>query len=119
LKTNKLSLVSKGEIIEKSPVTLNSLAEGDNIIGFKFLFLVSSEYINSRDTHMRGDLLIPTKDSFAKNLNLFTPEEIILEDIQEGVDTTIDQMYPEIKEVKQEHIANLDSLKKMFLINED
>jgi len=119
LDKNKLSLVSKGEIIEKSPITLNNLAEGDNIIGFKYLFLVSSEYINSRDTHMRGDLLIPSRDTFANKRNLFASEEIILEDIQEGVDTTIDKLYPEIKEVKQKHIANLDSLKKMFLINED
>lgn len=119
LKVNKLNLVSKGEIIEKSAITLNNLAEGDHIKGFKFLFLVASEYIDLSDTNMRGELLIPTRESFSKNINLFTPEEIILEDIQEGVDNTIDRMYPDIKAVKQEHSAHLESLKKMFLLSEE
>jgi len=60
LKENKLNLVSKGEIIEESNVTFESLAKGEMIEDSRFLFLVSSDYIDERDTNARGVLNIPT-----------------------------------------------------------
>jgi hypothetical protein len=119
LKSNKLDLVSKGEIIEESGVLLKNLAEGDNIDGYRYLFLVSSNYIDERDTNVRGILNIPTKESYSKNLNLFTVEEILIEDIQEGIDISIDKMYPEILEVKQIHNAQFEKLKEMFLLDDE
>lgn len=118
LKQNDLKLVSKGEIIDESGISLKNLAEGDHINGFKYLFLVSSEYIDKRDTNIRGQLNIPNKESYAKSLNLYTNEEILLEEIQEGLNTTIDKMYPEIEEVKQKHEEQFEELKEMFLLDE-
>lgn len=119
LKSNDLKLVSKGEIIEDSNVSLSSLAENDNIKGFKFLFLISSEYIDSRDTNLRGVLNIPDKDSFSKSNDIFSNEEILLEDIQQGVNEKIKTMYPEIEEVKKNHDEQISKLKEMFLLNEE
>ena len=118
LKENKLNLVSKGEVIEESGVSLESLAGGDNVKGNKFLFLVSSNYIDSRDTNMRGILKIPTKESFERDL-FANQEEIFLEDIQLNVNSSICEMYPEIEEVKHKHSEDFAKLKEMFLLNDD
>jgi hypothetical protein len=119
LKANKLQLVSKGEIVEESNVTLQGLAETDHIKGSKFLFLLSGDYIDSKDTNMRGELTIPDRDSFSRNTNLFTQEEILIEEIQDNVNTAINGMYPEIEEVTKAHQEQFDELKKMFLLNDE
>src|SRR5699024_504289 len=111
-------LVSKGEVIEESDVTLENLAENDNVKGKKYLFLVSSNYIDERDTNLRGVLNIPSKDSYEKDL-FSNQEEIFIEEIQEEVNKTIDSMYPEIEEVKKQHQDNFAKLKEMFLLDEE
>ncbi len=119
LKSNKLHLVSKGEIVEESHVTLQSLSENDHIKGSKYLFLLSSEYIDSKDTNLRGELNIPDRESFSRNSSLFTQEEILLEEIQDNVNLAITSMYPEIEEVKNLHEEQLDELKRMFLLDDE
>lgn len=119
LKSNALNLVSKGEIVEESQVTLQSLSENDQIKGNKYLFLLSSEYIDSKDTNLRGELNIPDKETFSRNASLFTEEEILIDDIQENVNTAISSMYPEIEEIKNIHEQQVDELKKMFLLSDE
>ncbi|CAM4127217.1 ATP-binding protein [Cytophagaceae bacterium 50C-KIRBA] len=116
---NDLKLVSKGEIVEESEIKLESIPKGEHVNGFRYIFLVSSEYIDDRDSDMRGVLNIPSIDNFTKNRNLFTEEEILLEEIQEGVNNKINTMYPEIEEVQQEHLEQLEQLKEMFLIDDE
>ena len=118
LKENRLSLTSKGEIVEESGVSLQSLANNENVKGFKYLFLVSGNYIDERDTNMRGVLNIPTKESFLKNLDAFTNEEILLDDIQRDINGKINEMYPEIEEVKRNHDLQVEKLKEMFQLDE-
>ena len=118
LKANDLKLTSKGEIIEESNVNLESLAENDNVKGYKYLFLVSSNYIDNRDTNIRGVLNIPTRETFGKG-DIFETEEILLDDIQNGVNEKINTMYPEIEEVKQNHNIQLERLKEMFLLDDE
>jgi hypothetical protein len=117
LKENKLNLVSKGEIVEEADVKFQSLTENDSIEGFKYLFLVSSQYLNSKDTNVRGTLNIP---SSAKT-DVFTAvsEEIFVEDIQSAVNDSIDKMYPEIKTVKENHEEQFQKLKDMFLLKDE
>jgi hypothetical protein len=118
LKENRLNLVSKGEVIEESQVNLESLAGSDHVKGSKYLFLVSSNYIDARDTNTRGVLNIPDKESFEKDL-FASQEEILLEDIQAEVNNSISSMYPEIEEVKQKHQEEFEKLKEMFLLDDE
>ena len=117
LKENKLNLVSKGKIIEEADVKLQSLTENDSIEGFKYLFLVSSQYLNNKDTNERGILNIPS----SAKIDMFTAvsEEIFVEDIQTAVNNSIDKMYPEIKEVKVNHEEQYQKLKDMFLLKDE
>jgi hypothetical protein len=119
LKANNLNLVSKGEIVEESSVTLQSLSEGEHVKGYKYLFLVSSGYIDARDTNLRGVLNIPDRDSFSRSASLFANEEIFIEEIQEGVNIKINSMYPEIEEVKKQHVEQFEKLKEMFLLDDE
>lgn len=118
LQENRLNLVSKGEVIEESDIILENLSKNDNVKGNKYLFLVSSNYIDERDTNLRGVLNIPSKDSYEKDL-FSNQEEIFIEEIQEEVNKTIDSMYPEIEEVKKQHQDNFAKLKEMFLLDEE
>lgn len=116
---NDLKLVSKGEIVEESDVELESLPKGENIKGYKYIFLISSNYIDDRDTDVRGVLKIPTVDSLTKNTSLFIQEEITIEDIQNGVNEKINTMYPEIDQVKKEHTLEFEKLKEMFFLDDE
>ena len=98
---------------------LESIPKGEHVKGFRYIFLVSSDYIDDRDTDMRGVLNIPSIENFTKNRSLFTEEEIFLEEIQDGVNSKISTMYPEIEEVKNAHIEQLQKLKEMFLIDDE
>lgn len=118
LKENKLNLVSKGEVVEESGINLENLSGNDTIKGKKFLFLVSGNFIDERDTNLRGVLNIPTKEDFFKDA-FAKEEEIFIEDIQEEVNKTIDTMYPEIEEVKQKHQESFIRLKEMFLLDDE
>ena len=119
LKENKLNLVSKGEVVEESDVAFESLAVGDSVNGNKYLFLVSSNYIDAKDTNLRGVLNIYSRDAFIKDLLSVNKEEILIEDIQEQINEQINIMYPEIEEVKQTHEKEFVKLKEMFLLDEE
>ena len=119
LKSNSIKLVSKGEIVEDSPIKLHSLGERDNVGGQKYLFLISSKYIDSRDTNVRGVINIPDRDSFGKDTSIFSQEEILLEDIEETVNQTINSLYPEFEKVKKEHEEDFQKLVDMFLLDDN
>jgi len=118
LKENRLNLVSKGEIIEETYVSLQNLSSGDTVNGNKYLFMVSSRFIDSRDTDTRGVLTILAKDAFMKDMTE-DKEEIFIEEIQEETNNSIRVMYPEIEEVKQKHQKDFLKLKEMFLLDEN
>lgn len=119
LRENRLNLVSKGEVIEDSYISLENLGKKDSVKGYKYLFLVASDYIDDRDSNLRGVLNIYSKDSCSSDLFQQQKEQIFIEDIQDGVSESISKMYPEIEEKKQEHNEALDKLKEMFLLDEE
>jgi len=118
LNRNGLKLVSKGEIAKE--LELKHISESDHIDNYRYLFLLSNEFINNRDGDKRGDLRIPKKADFKKNdLGLFDEEEILLEDIEDKSNEEIEVLYHEIKKYAQDKINNVKDLQKMFLLNEE
>lgn len=118
LDTNDLKLISKGEVVDETKVNLTGLSKHDNINGNKYLVLVSGDFIDKKDTNIRGELDIPTKNS-SKVFNAFNTEIIFLEDIERSVNDTLKKLYPEIEKIIEKHENELDHLKEMFLIGED
>jgi len=118
LNENKLNLVSKDEVIEDSTILLENLSQHDQIKGYKYLFLVSSNFIDARDTNLRGELNIFTRESFYKDV-FSNDSEIFLDDIQVEVNNKISEMYPEIEDVKKKHVEDFEKLKEMFLLDDE
>ncbi|MEP1306398.1 MAG: ATP-binding protein [Balneola sp.] len=119
LKENLISFTSKDELVDSTDLDLKYLSKNDSINNQRFMFLISGEFIDSKDSNTRGKLDIPSREDFFKSGNIFSTEEVLLEDIQEEVDVEISNLYPEIKEKKKEHELDLEKLKEMFLLSEE
>ncbi len=121
LHANSLKLTSKHEIIKGAiakKIELDILKPDDIINGNRYLFLVSSEYIDGKDNDNRGDIEIYTEEEFKKDTSLFKEHEVILlDDIQSKVNAHILSMYKEILEIKNKHKLDVDKLQKMFLLD--
>lgn len=114
---NKLLLVSKGE--EAMAIDLNVMLPRDSFEDKRFLFLLSSDYIDNNDNDTRGEItLFKEKDFKQGKQNVFIPDEVILlDDIEERTNEEIVNVYPHIKEHEDEKNKNLQELQDMFLIN--
>ena len=117
LKENAIFLVSKGE--QASRIKFDKLASKDSIEGNRYLFLLSSPYIEECDRDDRGNIrLITAKDFKAQEEGSLFPEEVILlDDIQDEANKKIGSLYGEIEDTTIETRKNLDELQKMFLLN--
>ncbi|MBY0425898.1 MAG: ATP-binding protein, partial [Cytophagales bacterium] len=121
LKKNGLKLTSKGEIAKD--LKLDCLLVDDDIDGNRYLFLLSGDYINNRDTDTRGNLNIPTLEDFKKkndvSESIFSDEEILLDDIRDKANAEILKLYDEIVIRTKEKEKEIEELQKMFLLNPD
>ncbi len=118
LDSNELKLISKGELVEETKITLNGISKSDNISGNKYLVLVSGNYIDEKDTNTRGELDIPSRGSL-KTFSAFDREVIFLEDIESNVNKELQKLYPEIGKIIEKHTNELKELKEMFLIDDE
>lgn len=119
LQKNGLKLTSKGEIAKD--LKLNSLQASDHIDDNRYLFLLSSEYINKKDSDTRGELNIPTLQEFKKSFGnqsiLIDEEEILLDDIESQSNESIENLYPEIKQKTNEKLKEVEKLQEMFYLS--
>jgi len=120
LSRNEIKLTSKGEIAKS--IKLDNLSPTDKINDKRYLFLLSSDYINDRDSDNRGDIKIMTREEFKnkkEDEGLFKDKEIVIEDIEESTNEIIVNYYGEIKKKNDDKLDNLEKLKNMFLLNEE
>lgn len=121
LSSNSLKLTSKHEIVEgkiAKEIKLDILKDDDVVNSNRYLFLISSEYINKKDNDVRGDIEIYTEEKFKNDSSLFQEKEVILlDDIQNKVNNHILSMYNEIREMKDKQQLDIDKLQEMFLLN--
>ena len=118
LKKNGIRLTSKDEIVNSPRVKLNCLSPDDHIQNNHYMFLLSGAYLDNRESDTRGEIEILTVGDFLKQRNMFTGEEILLDDIQDTVNAKALSLYSEIGTRVAEHQQDLERLKEMFLLNE-
>lgn len=119
LDRNGLKLISKGEIAKD--IKLDNLLPEDSIDGNRYLFLLSGDYIDARDSDTRGQINL-TSAKALKNRDsdsLFSEQEVLLEDIEQTANETIISIYKEIEEKNKAREENISDLQEMFLLNED
>ena len=119
LKQNDLKLTSKHEVIEDFEINLYFLSKDELIDGCHFLFLVSSDYLDDKDTNERGEFDIPTNEIFSNEGNIFTDEVIILDLLENSINSSIYDLYPQIEKMQEKHKLDLKNLREMFLLPED
>lgn len=111
---NDIHLVSKGEKVKEPELKLKSISPKTEFDGKRFIFQVSSEYIDKNDSDDRGYIRI-TKNKTNDLLNKY----ITLENIEEYLNNHIVQEYDELQESIKEHNNTLERLKDTLLLNED
>jgi hypothetical protein len=113
LKENGIKLVSKGEMA--SSIRMDNLSLNDTIDGKRYLFLLSSNYIDTRDSDSRGNISLRTKKEFEDDI--FSQSEVLLDSIEKETNKKINQLYEEINQKSKDRIGNVKKLQKMFLLN--
>jgi hypothetical protein len=118
LPSNSIALTSKGT--EAKKFDIESLLPNEKIDGYRYLVLVSGDYIDKKDSDLRGDIKILTSQQYIEqNKETLAPDEVILLDtILKTTNTKLRSLCPEIEKKFEEKMKRLDELKKMFLLNE-
>lgn len=122
LKNNEIKLTSKGEVLDSVRFKFDNLKPEDEIEDNRYLFLVSSDYIDRLDGDCRGeDLPLLNKTDFKKKYKDigYSEEEILFDEIEEGVNDKISAMYSEIGKKAEEKKQEVEKLKSMFLLNNE
>lgn len=120
IEKNGIFLVSKGETSSADTIPLDCLGPKDEVLGNRYLFLLTGEYIDKNDTEVRGQLKLITRSQLKKERDLFSSNEaILLEDVRSGANRTISNTHPEISIAKEEKSKSLKELQQMFLLNPD
>lgn len=114
---NELLLTSKGQRARE--IKLLGLSPSDKINDKRYLFLLSGDYLDLKDSDTRGEINIPKLEDFKKHSSeLFENKSIIIEDIESETNKVIGDYYTEIKKKNNDKKQNLEKLKQMFLLDE-
>lgn len=122
LKYNSIKVTSKCEVVDNIKIKLDNLKNDDSIEGKRYLFFISSSYIDELDSDVRGDdITFLTKTEFKRNAKEagHSDDKILMDDLEESVNEKISSMYDEIKQKAEDKIAEIEKLKTMFLLNEE
>jgi hypothetical protein len=111
---NSIVLTSKGT--EAKKFDIESLLPNEKIDGYRYLVLISGDYIDDKDSDLRGDIKILTSEQYIEqNKETLAPDEVILLDtILKSANTKLRSLCPEIEKKFNEKRKRLDELKKCF-----
>lgn len=117
---NRLYMVSKGELGNTLP--LDNLSEKETIDGNRYIFLLSGDYLDARDSDDRGNIsLVKEKDLkklFKDGDSIFHNEQFILqENLIYEVNHKISSIYEVFSQKEQEKEDNINKLQEMFLLD--
>jgi hypothetical protein len=114
LPENRIRITSKGQITHTT-INFDSLSPKDAIDNQRYLFLLSSEYFDRKDSDVRGKLKIPRKSDIRPSVetqdDFYKQEEtewIFFEDIQVEANAQIKRMYKEIREKAEEKAKDIE-----------
>ena len=117
LNKNEVKLTSKGESVDSSRFDFNLIKDAPRLGESFLLFLISSEYLTEHDQDERGKLTLVSRKDFLNSRNIFSTNEIVVEDIQEQVVNNITEHYPVIKSSKQQYDQSLQEMAEFFSLD--
>ena len=116
LHKNAMRLISKGEVCQD--IELNIVQSKEIIDEKRFLFLLSSDYLDTNDDDARGSIhLMTEKELKQKEVSCFDEDVILIDDIESVTNQKINENYPQLNKLQEEKNRNLDEIQAMFLIS--
>lgn len=118
LAKNSIYFVSNGALAQEEKV--DGLQKTDVINDKRYLFLLRGDYFNEVEDDLRGNLHLVKESEFKKQSedNLFPEECLLVDNIKLATNQKIATLYKEFKEKRDEAMGNLETLQKMFLLDE-
>lgn len=119
LPKNKISIISKGEIVPGVQINFDLLKENDCIDKHRYLVFLEGQYFDDIAGDTRGNLPIPSNEELKNNEELFQYDQnyITLESISSATNAEVKKHYPEIAQKEKEFLDELAGLEKMFLLD--
>ena len=119
LPKNKISIISKGEIVPGVQINFDLLKENDCIDKHRYLVFLEGQYFDDIAGDTRGNLPIPSNEELKNNEELFQYDQnyITLESISSATNAEVKKHYPEITQKEKEFLDELAGLEKMFLLD--
>lgn len=118
LAKNSIYFVSNGALAQEEKI--DGLQKTDVINDKRYLFLLRGDYFNKVEDDLRGNLHLVKESEFKKQSenNLFPEECLLVDNIRLATNQEIVTLYKEFQEKRDEAIGNLETLQKMFLLDE-
>ncbi|PIK18275.1 hypothetical protein CTI16_03810 [Prevotella intermedia] len=121
LPASAIKITSKNEISETTKIKLTCIDPNASLDGYRYLFLLKSDYFDALDSDERGNIEIIDKTDFKKIAKAqgYIDEQIVLNDIQDGVNNKAREIYQEIS-IQNEHFhEKIEQLKRDYLLSEE
>lgn len=121
LSESSIRITSKDEISETTKVKLTCINPSAVLDSSRYLFLLKSEYFDLLDGDERGNIEIVDRTEFKKRAKSqgYIEEQIVLNDIQDAVNSKAKEIYQEILEQNQLFKEKIEQLKKNYLLSEE
>ena len=121
LPVSEIKITSKDEISETTKIKLTCIDPNAALDDCRYLFLLKSAYFDSLDGDERGNIEIIDKTEFKKRAKAqgYIEEQIVLNDIQEGVNNKASEIYEEISIQNNQFKERLEKLKRDYLLSEE
>ena len=121
LSESSIRITSKGEISETTKVKLTCINPSAVLDSSRYLFLLKSEYFDLLDGDERGNIEIVDRTEFKKRAKSqgYIEEQIVLNDIQDAVNSKAKEIYQEILEQNQLFKEKIEQLKRDYLLSEE
>lgn len=115
---NQFFLVSKGEISANKIKA--SISPKESYDGYRYLFLITGDYLDNHDTDARGEVCIKSEADLkkcARENELFCESVITLDDLMCCAEREINNHYSVFKVQREEKNNRIKELEKTFLLD--
>lgn len=121
LSKTEIKITSKNEISESTKIKVTCLDPDAEIDGYRYLFLLTSNYFDDIDSDERGNISILDKTELKRIAKLtgVVEAQVVINDIQDAANSKATEIFTEIAEKKQEFRDIVEKLKRDYLLSDD
>lgn len=119
-KENSVYLTSKGE--QATELIVSDMPKNYDFAGYRYLILISSNYLDANDSDERGNINLQTHESLVKysKKNELFPEEnkfILEENLKAAVNQVICKNFNDVDKINKSRKRNIQKIKDIFFFS--